>query len=60
MARSSVLAQILGEHSHLLLAAVTNRFLYLQVEAMINVGPLLVLKFVIELCFIAFYFYFFT
>lgn len=46
MARSSVLAQILGEHSHLLLAAVTNRFLYLQVEAMINVGPLLVLKFV--------------
>lgn len=60
MARSSVLAQILGEHSHLLLAAVTNRFSYLQVEAMINVGPLLVLKFVIELCFIAFYFYFFT
>lgn len=32
------------------LAVVTNRFSYLQVEEMINVGPLLVLKLVIELC----------
>lgn len=57
MACCSVMAQILGEHSHLL-AVVTNRFSYLQVEEMINVGPLLVLKFVIELCFKDFEFFF--
>lgn len=50
MAGCSVMAQILGEHSHFL-AVVTNRCSYLQVEEMINVGPLLVLKSTIKSCF---------
>lgn len=57
MAHSSVRAQILGEHSHLL-AVVTNRFSYLQVEEMMGLGPLLVWKSVMESCFKAFDFFF--
>lgn len=48
LAHCSGMVQTLGEHSHLL-TVVTNRFSYLQVEAMINVGPLFVLEFIIEL-----------
>lgn len=40
IACSSVMAQILGEPSHLL-TIVTNRFSYLQVEKMMHLGPLL-------------------
>lgn len=56
------MTQMLGERGHLLHlpAVVTNRFSYLQGEEMINVGPLLVLKSVTDLCFRDFEKKFFT